>query len=124
MHCGSESAFRTDCGSGSGDYPELERAIRTERFFDDATAATTLLAVDNPFMRGWLTTIYFAALTQHALARGVGLVRGGCRSGGRTGRDRLVRGPGVLFQSPPWVTAMTRTAGAGNDGGDRFSDGT
>lgn len=55
------------------DRPELERAIRTDRFFDPATTAQALPMVENPFMRDWLTSIYFAALTQHALATGLGL---------------------------------------------------
>lgn len=55
------------------DDSELERAIRTERFFDPATTVHALPMVENPFMRDWLTSIYFAALTQHALSTGQGL---------------------------------------------------
>jgi hypothetical protein len=53
---------------------DLERAIRTEQFFNPKTTIKSLPMVTNPFMRDWLTSIYFAALTQHALAHGVGLV--------------------------------------------------
>ena len=81
--------------------PELERAIRTERFFDDATAATTLLAVDNSFMRVWLMNVYFAALTQHALARGVGLAEADAALAAGRSEIALSEVLESLFQSPP-----------------------
>jgi hypothetical protein len=82
-------------------HPELERAIRTERFFDDATSATALLVVDNPFMRSWLTTVYFAALTQHSLARGVGLAEADVELASGRGEIALPEVLESLFQSPP-----------------------
>jgi hypothetical protein len=82
-------------------HPELERAIRTEHFFDDASVATTLQIVDNPFMRAWLTNVYFAALTQHALARGIGLAEADAALA--TGNADIVWSEVLesLFQSPP-----------------------
>jgi hypothetical protein len=80
--------------------PELERAIRTERFFDDASTAQALSAVDNPFMRGWLTTVYFAALTQHALAHGVGLAEADAALAAGRGELALPEVLESLFQSP------------------------
>jgi hypothetical protein len=82
-------------------HPELERAIRTERFFDDAFAATALLVVDNPFMRSWLTSVYFAALTQHALTRGVGLEEADNALASGRGEIALSEVLESLFQSPP-----------------------
>lgn len=52
----------------------LEHAVRTEQFFSSEATRTSLPQVVNPFMRDWLTSIYFAALTQHALAHGVSLL--------------------------------------------------
>jgi superfamily II DNA or RNA helicase len=95
---------------------ELERAIRTERFFDDATAAAPLLAVENPFMRGWLTTIYFAALTQHALARSVGLAEADAALASGRAEVALSEVLESLFQSPP-VADDDPEAGDSNDGG-------
>ncbi|MEQ8994524.1 MAG: protein DpdJ [Pseudomonadales bacterium] len=91
-----EGLWRKVCAN-----PELERAIRTERFFDDATAATALLAVDNPFMRGWLMNVYFAALTQHALARGVGLAEADAALAAGRSEIALSEVLESLFQSPP-----------------------
>lgn len=52
----------------------LERAVRTEQFFNPENTLRSLSMVGNPFMREWLVSIYFAALTQHALAEGVDLL--------------------------------------------------
>lgn len=80
--------------------PALERAIRTERFFDSATAAEALPMTENPFMRGWLTNIYFAALTHHALVRGVGLSEADAAFADGRGELALTDVLESLFQSP------------------------
>ena len=80
--------------------PELERAIRTERFFDDDDTAQSLPMVDNPFMRDWISTVYFAALTQHALARGVGLAEADAALADGKGELALSEVLDSLFQSP------------------------
>lgn len=80
--------------------PDLERAIRTERFFDDATTAQALVGIENPFMRGWLTAVYFAALTQHALVRGVGLIEADKALAAGRGEIALPEVLESLFQSP------------------------
>ena len=95
------SHLRRSCGARSGEHSELERAVRTERFFDDSAAAISLPMVDNPFMRGWLTTIYFAALIQHALARAVGLAEADIALASGQGDIALIEVLESLFQSPP-----------------------
>jgi len=82
------------------EHPELERAIRTERFFDDANTAQALPVVENAFVRGWLTTIYFAALTQHALACGVGLAEANAKLSAGQGEIALSEVLESLFQAP------------------------
>lgn len=102
------------------DHPALERAIRTERFFDDGATTQALSMVENPFMRGWLTTVYFAALTQHALARGVGLAKADAAIA--AGRGELVL-PEVLeslFQSPSVDEVDPESLGHEAYGGDRL----
>jgi len=99
--------------------PELERAIRTERFFDDTSAAQALLLVENPFMRGWLTTVYFAALTQHALARGVGLPEADSALAAGLGEIALSEVLESLFQSPA-VDEGDPESGHEVIGGDRL----
>lgn len=82
------------------DDSELERAIRTERFFDPTSTAQALLMVENPFMRDWLSNIYFAALTQHALATGVGLAEADQALATGTSELTLEDVLESLFQSP------------------------
>lgn len=94
--------------------PELERAIRTERFFDNTSTAQALPLVDNPFMRGWLTTVYFAALTQHALVRSVGLAEADAALAAGLGELALPEVLESLFQSPP-VDEEDPDSGPGSD---------
>ena len=82
------------------DNPDLERAIRTERFFDPGTAAQVLPMADNPFMRGWLTRVYFAALTHHAMTHGVGLAEANAALAVGRGELALSDVLESLFQSP------------------------
>lgn len=78
---------------------ELERAIRTEQFFSLEHTLQSLPTVVNPFMRGWLTNIYFAALTQHALANGVGLAEANLAIANNNGDLALTDVLESLFQS-------------------------
>lgn len=94
--------------------PQLERAIRTERFFDNTSTAQALPLVDNPFMRGWLTTVYFAALTQHALVRSVGLAEADAALAAGLGELALPEVLESLFQSPP-VDEEDPDSGPGSD---------
>ena len=82
------------------DNPNLERAIRTDRFFDRATAGQALPMVDNPFMRGWLTRVYFAALTHHAMTHGVDLMEANAALAAGQGELKLTEVLESLFQSP------------------------
>lgn len=99
--------------------PELERAIRTQRFFDSATAADALPMVDNPFMREWLSQIYFAALAQHALACNVGLAEADnalAAGEGELGFSDVLES---LFQSPAGEDEV-RASGSTGSAGDRL----
>ncbi|WP_264177863.1 protein DpdJ, partial [Methylophaga pinxianii] len=53
--------------------PKLERAIRTEYYFNSDLTFRSLPMVENPFMRDWLADIYFVALNQTALNEHIGL---------------------------------------------------
>ena len=82
------------------DNSDLERAVRTDRFFDSAAVAQALAMVDNPFMRDWLSTIYFSALTQHALVRNVDLSEADAELAAGEGVLALAEVLESLFQSP------------------------
>lgn len=53
--------------------PEKWRATRTERFHHLIWEGETLSLVGNPFLRQWLGSIYFAALTYEAIYRNIDL---------------------------------------------------
>ena len=52
-----------------GDTSEKLRGLRSERFFDLVRHETSIASVENPFMRQWLGTVFFAGLTFEALNR-------------------------------------------------------
>ena len=101
------------------DHPDLERAIRTDRFFDPAVTAQALPMVDNPFICAWLTTAYFSALTQHALVRGVRLAEADAALASGRGELALADVLEALFQSP-LVDSDDPEQGRESDGGDRL----
>ena len=101
------------------DHADLERAIRTDRFFDPASTAEALRIVDNPFMRVWLTTVYFSALTQHALVRSVGLAEADAALAAGRGELVLTDVLESLFQSPTG-DGDDLQAERESDGGDRL----
>lgn len=52
---------------------ETLRGLRTERFFDLVHRESGIPSVQNPFMRQWLGTVFFAGLTFDALSRKITL---------------------------------------------------
>ena len=95
--------------------PELERAIRTERFFDTATIGQALPMVENPFMLRWLGTIYFAALTQYALVRDVALSEADAAIVSGRAELTLTDVLDSLFQSPTTEDGDSDNYGNGGD---------
>jgi hypothetical protein len=51
----------------------LRRAVRTARFYDEVSQGVDLAIVDNPFAREWLGQLLLAALSNEAIAKGIGL---------------------------------------------------
>lgn len=59
--------------NSEADAPEKWRAIRTARYQSLIWEGETLTIVANPFLRQWLGSIYFSALTYEAISQGISL---------------------------------------------------
>lgn len=81
--------------------PKLERAIRTEYYFNSDLTFSSLPMVENPFMRDWLVDIYFVALNQTALNEQIGLLDASDALAEETGCLAFNDVLESFFQSPP-----------------------
>lgn len=78
----------------------LARAIRTARFQSQAVSGPELAAVDNHFAREWLAHLLLAALSNEAMAGGVGMEEAAARLQKGLAGVGLGETLDILFQSP------------------------